>query len=129
MCHPPVGLNLYVASGITKMGITELTVAVWPWLLTMLVFLVIVTYWPGVLALAAARAGDAAMKRLALARRVAAVSLATPRIGGLSGPSGQGDRALCGRRTGRRHGAAHLQQVGAAARPVVPDRQPGRRRW
>jgi C4-dicarboxylate transporter DctM subunit len=47
MCHPPVGLNLYVASGITKMGITELTVAVWPWLLTMLTFLVIVTYWPG----------------------------------------------------------------------------------
>ncbi len=46
MCHPPVGLNLYVASGITKMGITELTVAVWPWLLTMLVFLGIVTYWP-----------------------------------------------------------------------------------
>ena len=29
------------------MGITELTIAVWPWLLTMLVFLVIVTYWPG----------------------------------------------------------------------------------
>lgn len=46
MCHPPVGLNLYVSSGITKMGITELTVAVWPWLLTMLIFLVIVTYWP-----------------------------------------------------------------------------------
>jgi C4-dicarboxylate transporter DctM subunit len=46
MCHPPVGLNLYVASGITKMGITELTVAVWPWLLTMLGFLVMVTYWP-----------------------------------------------------------------------------------
>ena len=47
MCHPPVGLNLYVASGITKMGITELTIAVWPWLLTMLVFLLVVTYWPG----------------------------------------------------------------------------------
>ena len=46
MCHPPVGLNLYVASGITKMGITELTVAVWPWLLAMLGFLMIVTYWP-----------------------------------------------------------------------------------
>ncbi|MFO1263109.1 MAG: TRAP transporter large permease subunit [Rhodoferax sp.] len=46
MCHPPVGLNLYVASGITKMGITELTVAVWPWLLTMLGFLLLVTYWP-----------------------------------------------------------------------------------
>ena len=46
MCHPPVGLNMYVASGITKMGITELTVAVWPWLLTMLVFLGLVTYVP-----------------------------------------------------------------------------------
>jgi C4-dicarboxylate transporter DctM subunit len=46
MCHPPVGLNLYVASGIAKMGITELTIAVWPWLMTMLVFLVLVTYWP-----------------------------------------------------------------------------------
>ncbi len=46
MCHPPVGLNLYVASGITKMGITELTIAVWPWLLTMLGFLILVTYWP-----------------------------------------------------------------------------------
>ena len=47
MCHPPVGLNLYVASGITKMGITDLTIAVWPWLLSMLGFLVVVTYWPG----------------------------------------------------------------------------------
>ena len=46
MCHPPVGLNLYVASGITKMGITELTIAVMPWLLTMLGFLMLVTYWP-----------------------------------------------------------------------------------
>ncbi|HYD31518.1 MAG TPA: TRAP transporter large permease subunit [Azospirillaceae bacterium] len=46
MCHPPVGLNLYVASGITKMGISELTVAVMPWLLTMLAFLLMVTYIP-----------------------------------------------------------------------------------
>jgi C4-dicarboxylate transporter DctM subunit len=46
MCHPPVGLNLYVASGIAKMGITELTIAVWPWLLTMLVFLGLITYVP-----------------------------------------------------------------------------------
>lgn len=46
MCHPPVGLNLYVASGIAKMGITELTVAVWPWLLTMLIFLGLVTFVP-----------------------------------------------------------------------------------
>lgn len=46
MCHPPVGLNLYVASGITKMGITELTIAVMPWLLTMVGFLLLITYVP-----------------------------------------------------------------------------------
>jgi len=46
LCHPPVGLNLYVAAGITRMGITELTVAVLPWLATMLVFLAMVTYIP-----------------------------------------------------------------------------------
>ena len=46
LCHPPVGLNLYVGSGIAKMGISELTVAVVPWLLTMLAFLMLVTYWP-----------------------------------------------------------------------------------
>jgi C4-dicarboxylate transporter, DctM subunit len=46
LCHPPVGLNLYVASGIAKMGISELTIAVLPWLITMLCFLAVVTYWP-----------------------------------------------------------------------------------
>lgn len=46
LCHPPVGLNLYVASGISRLGITELTVAVWPWLLAMILFLVAVTYVP-----------------------------------------------------------------------------------
>jgi C4-dicarboxylate transporter DctM subunit len=46
MITPPVGLNLYVASGISKMGLTETTKAVWPWLLTMLVFLVLITYVP-----------------------------------------------------------------------------------
>ena len=48
LCHPPVGLNLYVAAGITKMGITELTVAVLPWLVTMLIFLAMVTYIPAI---------------------------------------------------------------------------------
>ena len=46
MCHPPVGLNLYVASGIARMGISELTVAVMPWLLTMIAFLLMITYLP-----------------------------------------------------------------------------------
>lgn len=48
MCHPPVGLNLYVASGITRMGITELTKAVAPWLAAMVGFLLLVTYVPAV---------------------------------------------------------------------------------
>ena len=46
MITPPVGLNLYVASGISRLGMTETTVACFPWLLTMLVFLMIITYWP-----------------------------------------------------------------------------------
>ena len=46
LCHPPVGLNLYVASGIARMGISELTVAVLPWLVAMLLFLVLITYVP-----------------------------------------------------------------------------------
>lgn len=48
MCHPPVGLNLYVASGITKMGISELTVAVLPWLIAMVGFMLLVTYVPAI---------------------------------------------------------------------------------
>lgn len=46
MITPPVGLNLFVASGITGAGLGETSRAVIPWLLTMLVFLVLVTYWP-----------------------------------------------------------------------------------
>jgi C4-dicarboxylate transporter, DctM subunit len=46
LCHPPVGLNLYVGSGIAKMGISEITVAVLPWLCAMLIFLVMITYIP-----------------------------------------------------------------------------------
>jgi len=48
MITPPVGLNLYVASGIAKMGLTDCSKAVWPWLFTMLVFLMIITYVPTV---------------------------------------------------------------------------------
>jgi C4-dicarboxylate transporter DctM subunit len=46
LCHPPVGLNLYVGSGIAKMGISEMTIAVLPWLGAMLIFLIIITYVP-----------------------------------------------------------------------------------
>jgi C4-dicarboxylate transporter DctM subunit len=46
MITPPVGLNLYVTSGIARLGLTETSRAVMPWLLAMLGFLVLVTYWP-----------------------------------------------------------------------------------
>ena len=46
MITPPVGLNLYVASGISRMGLTETTKACAPWILVMLVYLMIITYIP-----------------------------------------------------------------------------------
>jgi C4-dicarboxylate transporter DctM subunit len=46
MITPPVGLNLFVASGITRTGLTEMSTAVLPWLYSMLVFLIFITYVP-----------------------------------------------------------------------------------
>jgi C4-dicarboxylate transporter DctM subunit len=46
MITPPVGLNLFVTSGITGMSIMEVVRAALPWLSVLLVFLVIVTYVP-----------------------------------------------------------------------------------
>jgi C4-dicarboxylate transporter DctM subunit len=46
LCTPPVGLNLYVGSAISKLGLTEVTKATFPWLLTALIFLMLVTYIP-----------------------------------------------------------------------------------
>ena len=39
-------MNLCVASGITKMGIRELTAAVWPWRLTRLMLPGVAIRWP-----------------------------------------------------------------------------------
>ena len=46
MITPPVGLNLLVASGITRRGLSELSVAVLPWLYAMLAFLILITCVP-----------------------------------------------------------------------------------
>ncbi|HXH02619.1 MAG TPA: TRAP transporter large permease subunit [Candidatus Competibacteraceae bacterium] len=46
MITPPVGLNLYVASGIAHMGLTEVTKACAPWILVMLAYLALITYVP-----------------------------------------------------------------------------------
>jgi len=46
MITPPVGLNLYVASGLSKMGLTEVTKAAAPWILVVTAVLMLVTYVP-----------------------------------------------------------------------------------
>ena len=46
MITPPVGLNLYVASGLARMGLTDVTKAAAPWILVVTVVLMIVTYVP-----------------------------------------------------------------------------------
>lgn len=43
---PPVGLNLFVTSGITGMSLMQVVRAALPWLMVLLGFLVIVTYIP-----------------------------------------------------------------------------------
>jgi C4-dicarboxylate transporter DctM subunit len=46
MITPPVGLNLFVTSGITGMSILEVLKAALPWLGILLLFLILVTYVP-----------------------------------------------------------------------------------
>ncbi|MEO5765505.1 MAG: TRAP transporter large permease subunit [Casimicrobiaceae bacterium] len=46
MVTPPVGLNLFVTSGITGMSIVQVVRAALPWLSVLAVFLVIATYVP-----------------------------------------------------------------------------------
>ena len=46
MVTPPIGLNLFVTAGITKMSIGEVVRAALPWLTVLLAFLVVITYVP-----------------------------------------------------------------------------------
>jgi C4-dicarboxylate transporter DctM subunit len=48
MITPPVGLNLYVASGISRLGLTETTKACAPWILVMMAYLLLITYVPAI---------------------------------------------------------------------------------
>jgi len=48
MVSPPVGLNLFVTSGLTGMSIKDVIVAAWPWTLTILVGLILITYIPSI---------------------------------------------------------------------------------
>jgi C4-dicarboxylate transporter DctM subunit len=48
MIHPPVGLNLFVASHLSRMGLTEVSIATLPWVGVMLLYLVLITYVPAI---------------------------------------------------------------------------------
>ena len=48
MVTPPVGLNLFVTAGITRMSIGRVVRAALPWTVILLVFLLIVTYVPAI---------------------------------------------------------------------------------
>ncbi len=48
MITPPVGLNLYVASHLSHMGLTEVSKAALPFVATMLVYLALITYVPDI---------------------------------------------------------------------------------
>ncbi|MEN2978524.1 TRAP transporter large permease [Tistrella bauzanensis] len=48
MVTPPVGLNLFVTSGITGMPVMSVVRAAWPWLMILIAFLIIITYIPAV---------------------------------------------------------------------------------
>jgi C4-dicarboxylate transporter DctM subunit len=48
MVTPPVGLNLFVTSGVTGMNLVQVTRAALPWLFVLLIFLVMVTYIPAI---------------------------------------------------------------------------------
>ncbi|MCP4969000.1 MAG: TRAP transporter large permease subunit [Arcobacter sp.] len=48
MVSPPVGLNLFVTSGLTGMSIKDVIIAAFPWTMTILVGLLLVTYIPDI---------------------------------------------------------------------------------
>ncbi|QWE23342.1 TRAP transporter large permease [Polynucleobacter sp. AP-Jannik-300A-C4] len=48
MITPPVGLNLFVTSGITGMPLTKVVRAAMPWLGVLFLFLIVITYVPSI---------------------------------------------------------------------------------
>jgi C4-dicarboxylate transporter, DctM subunit len=48
MITPPVGLNLFVTSGVSQLPMTKVIRAAWPWLVVLLAALIVVTYVPWV---------------------------------------------------------------------------------
>ncbi|MBI3121359.1 MAG: TRAP transporter large permease [candidate division NC10 bacterium] len=48
---PPVGVNLFVAGGIARVSLEQISRAIWPFVLATLIALAITTYWPGMVLL------------------------------------------------------------------------------
>jgi C4-dicarboxylate transporter DctM subunit len=48
MVTPPIGLNLFVTAGITKMSIMKVARAALPWTMVLVAFLILITYVPAV---------------------------------------------------------------------------------
>lgn len=48
MVTPPIGLNLFVTAGITKMSIMAVARAALPWTTVLIVFLILITYVPAI---------------------------------------------------------------------------------
>jgi C4-dicarboxylate transporter DctM subunit len=48
MVTPPIGLNLFVTAGITKMSIMSVARAALPWTMVLVAFLILITYVPAV---------------------------------------------------------------------------------
>jgi len=46
LVHPPVGLNLFVAAGVTRQSLWDVTKAALPWLAILVAFLILITYVP-----------------------------------------------------------------------------------
>jgi C4-dicarboxylate transporter DctM subunit len=46
LVHPPVGLNLFVAAGVTRQSLWDVTKAALPWLLVLVLFLLLITFVP-----------------------------------------------------------------------------------
>ncbi len=47
-CTPPLGVNLFVASGISKLSIEEISKSVYPYFIVMILLLILITYIPAI---------------------------------------------------------------------------------
>lgn len=51
LATPPVGVNLFVAGGIAKVSLEQISRAIWPFVAATLIGLAVTSYWPGMVLL------------------------------------------------------------------------------